>query len=142
MWGMRTVVSASRSAAGVQTKVPLLSMPSTRGAPRGRTFSEGPRRRRMEILLGVVGVHLIVYGLQAGTIWAPLVSSPESRASRVFAQRSAMGRAYLGQRSREGVALGLWANWLVDGSSQAGEEGNGGDFGNHVDGGFGLGLEY
>jgi hypothetical protein len=61
------VASASRSAEGVQEKEPELGMPTARGAPRGTTLDEGPRRRIRETVFLVVGSQVIWKGLQAGT---------------------------------------------------------------------------
>lgn len=61
------MVSASREADGVQTKEPLLAIPTTMVLS-GTTLVAGPRRRIRDTVLGVVGVQVMVKGLQAGTI--------------------------------------------------------------------------
>jgi hypothetical protein len=60
---------ASSEDAGVQTKEPLLGMPTTMGGPKGTLFSDGPLRRMMDRELAVVGVQVMVNGLQAGMTW-------------------------------------------------------------------------
>lgn len=58
----------SRSPEGVQTKLPLFSMPSTMML-KGTALVEGPLRSWRETVLVVVGSHSMVKGLQAGTTW-------------------------------------------------------------------------
>jgi hypothetical protein len=59
---------ASNEADGVQLNEPELAMPVAR-VESGTALLEGPRRRSKETVLGVVGCHVIVKGLQAGTIY-------------------------------------------------------------------------
>jgi hypothetical protein len=81
----------------------------------------------------------MVNGLQAGTIWRMLLASVFAFARRgafvLMSQqddaRSEEQNTYLGQRTSDGVTLGL-ADWGVLGGGQAGEKGNDGGLGEHV----------
>jgi hypothetical protein len=103
---------------------------------------EGPRRRIRDTGLGVVGCQVMVNALQAGTTWfwvSAVYSTVHLRIPKVVVATNTTSRAqcgtntYLVQRTGDGVA-GWLANRGVLCSGEAGEEGNDGDLGEHVDG--------
>jgi hypothetical protein len=108
---------------------------------RGTTLVEGPRRRIRDTGLGVVGCQVMVKALQAGTTCfrvSAVYSTFHRRIPRVVVATNTTSRVrcgtntYLVQRTSDGVT-GWLANRGVLCSGEAGEEGNDGDLGEHVD---------